>query len=100
MFRRTILAGGLALAGSLLHAQQPTTPPVPEDALTPRELIAWSSLQTPLPAQQQLPSTPAKPNQNLECAQQPIGSSEPVQSQSAARRRTQDSAHSQSTVKY
>ena len=41
---------------SVIQAQQPTTPPIPEDALTPRELIAWSSLQTPQPAQQQPPA--------------------------------------------
>ena len=52
MSRRTILAGGLALAVTpFVLAQEPTTPPVPEDALAPRELIAWSDLQTPQPAQ-------------------------------------------------
>ena len=55
MFRRAILAGGLALTvASVVHAQEPTTPPVPEDALTPRELIAWSTLQIPRPAQEPL----------------------------------------------
>jgi hypothetical protein len=71
MFRGAILAGGLALvATSLVSAQEPRTPPVPEDALAPRELIAWSSLQTPQPAQQTLP---------------------PIQNQ--AREANQDSAH-------
>ena len=56
MFRTAILAGALAVSvPSVIRAQQATTPPVPEDALTPRELIAWSTLQTPQPVQQQLP---------------------------------------------
>lgn len=55
MFRSAIVAGILALAaGSIVHAQQPTTPQVPEDALTPRELIVWTSLQIPRPVQEQL----------------------------------------------
>src|ERR1700758_2905065 len=73
MFRKTIFAGGLAFAvTSFVYAQQPTTPPVPEDALAPRELIAWSSLQTPQPTQEPLPSiqTQARaPNQD--CAHGP-----------------------------
>lgn len=79
MFRNAILAGGLALAAaSLAHAQQPTTPPVPEDALTPRELIAWSSLQTPQPARQQLPATQAPPCQDsAERPQQQTGAQDP-----------------------
>src|ERR1700752_1904714 len=71
MFRRAILALGLALAvTSFVVAQEPTAPPVPEDVLAPRELIAWSSLQTPQPAQKPVP---------------------PIQSQ--AREPNQDSAH-------
>jgi hypothetical protein len=55
MFRRETLAGGLAfLVGSVVLAQESAKPLVPEDALTPRELIAWSSLQTPRPAQERL----------------------------------------------
>ena len=73
MFRGAILAGSLALAvASVVHAQEPKTPPVPEDALAPRELIAWSSLQTPQPTQEPLPSiqTQARaPNQD--CAHGP-----------------------------
>ena len=86
MFRTAILVAGLALAAvSLAHAQQPTTPPVPEDALTPRELIAWSSLQIPQPAQQQLPATQGRLGQDpARRPQQPIGAQErqePAQSQ-------------------
>ena len=67
MYRKAILAGGLALAvTSVIQAQQPTTPPVPEDALSPRELIAWSSLQTPQPAQQQLAGAQAQPSHDSE----------------------------------
>lgn len=62
-----ILAGGLALAvPSVVHAQQSTASSVLEDALTPRELIAWSSLQTPQPAQQQLPVAQAHPGRDSE----------------------------------
>jgi hypothetical protein len=64
MFRSASLVGGLALAAaSVAYAQQPTTPPVPEDALSPRELIAWTSLQIPRPAQEALPANLAPPNQ-------------------------------------
>lgn len=63
MFRRAIFAAAFALAvAPIVYAQQPTTPPVPEDALSPRELIAWSNLQTPRPAQEQLPAIPNQPN--------------------------------------
>ena len=61
MLRHVILVGGLALAaGSVVYGQQSTTPPVPEDALAPRELIAWTTLQTPRPAQEQLPAIQPK----------------------------------------
>jgi len=62
MFRSAIVAGALALAiGSVVYAQQPTTPQVPEDALAPRELIAWTSLQTPRPIEEQLPAIQSPP---------------------------------------
>lgn len=64
MFRSASLVGGLALAAaSFVYAQQPTTPPVPEDALSPRELIAWTSLQIPRPAQEALPANLTPPYQ-------------------------------------
>lgn len=88
MFRRAILAVGLALTlATLAHSQQPTTPPVPEDALAPRELIAWSSLQTPQPAQQQLPTSQTHPDRDSpHCLPQPTvpqQQQEPAQSQDA-----------------
>ena len=62
MFRSAIVAGILALAaGSVAHAQQPTTPRVPEDALAPRELIAWTSLQIPRPVEEQIPAIQSQP---------------------------------------
>src|SRR5947209_11094975 len=43
-------------AASLAAAQDPnSTPQVPEDAFSTRELIAWSSMQKPQPAPQPLP---------------------------------------------
>lgn len=82
MFRKAILAVGLALTAGVpvLYAQQPTTPPVPEDALSPRELIAWNSLQIPRPAQQQLPAIQAQPHEAIQDSvqsSQHIISSEP-----------------------
>lgn len=65
MFRRAIVAGALALGmAPVAYAQQPTTPPVPEDVLAPRELIAWTSLQTPRPVPQQIPAIQAQPHQS------------------------------------
>lgn len=62
MFRGLSLVAGLALAAaSVMYAQQPTTPPVPEDALSPRELVAWTSLQVPRPAQESLAPNPIPP---------------------------------------
>src|ERR1700758_2687788 len=78
MFRDAILAGGLALAAaSLARAPQHTTPPVPEDALTARELIAWSNLQTPQPACQQPPAAQAPPYQDSAQYPQPTGTQDP-----------------------
>ena len=81
MFRKAILAAGLGLAAApVLLAQQATTPPVPEDALSPRELIAWSSLQIPRPAQQQIPAIQAQPHEAIQDSaqrSQQIISSEP-----------------------
>lgn len=62
MFRKLIFPGCLALAvASVAYAQQPTAPPIPEDALSPRELIAWTSLQIPRPAQVQIPAVQIQP---------------------------------------
>ena len=66
MFRSAIVAGTLALAGSVVHAQQPTKPQVPEDALTPRELIAWTSLQTPRPVEEQPPAIQSQPGDRVQ----------------------------------
>ena len=50
------LAGFFLAATSLAFAQQGRTPSQPpEDALEPRELVAWSRLQKPQPAPQPLP---------------------------------------------
>jgi hypothetical protein len=92
MFRRAILAGGLALAvASVVRAQEPTAPPVPEDALAPRELIAWSSLQTPQPAQKPLPAIQVKARESNQdsgnAPQQPTGAQaqqDPAQSHNSA----------------
>jgi hypothetical protein len=66
---------GLALAAvPVVYAQQPTTPPVPEDAFSPRELIAWSNLQTPRPATEevQLPVLQTRPHElNQDSADRP-----------------------------
>ena len=92
MFRGAILAGGVALAvTSFVYGQQPTTPPVPEDALAPRELIAWSNLQTPQPAQEPLLTVRAQarePNQQPAGAQ---GQQQREQSHDTAQSRTRDS---------
>ena len=64
MFRRTILLAGIALGvTSGVLAQQSTTPAIPEDALTPRELIAWSDLQMPRPAHEAPPPPQAEPRE-------------------------------------
>jgi hypothetical protein len=64
MFRRTILLAGMALGvTSGVFAQQSTTPVIPEDALTPRELIAWSDLQTPRPTHEPPPPPQAEPRE-------------------------------------
>jgi phospholipase C len=66
MFRSTILAAALAMAAvSPVYAQQSTTLPIPEDALSPRELIAWSNLQIPRPAaeKEQLPVLQTQPKE-------------------------------------
>ena len=57
MYRTTNLLAGLVFAiAPLALAQQVAAPQVPEDALQPRELIAWSSLQRPQPVPQPMPS--------------------------------------------
>lgn len=59
MYRtKNLLAGLLFAIAPLAIAQQsqPSAPQVPEDALQPRQLIAWSSLQTPQPVPQPMPS--------------------------------------------
>lgn len=97
MFRMPILAAGVLLAAaSVVHAQQSTPPPVPEDALAPRELIAWSNLQTPQPAQQQPVSQTRthEPNQDSRRAQPqaaPQSQQQPAQSQNAAQPPSRDS---------
>lgn len=58
MYRTTnIIAGLILVLASFAVAQdpQPPSPQTPEDALQPRQLIAWSSLQKPQPAPQPLP---------------------------------------------
>lgn len=86
MFRMMILAGSLALAtASVVYAQEPTPPPLPEDALAPRELIAWSNLQIPRPAQQQPPvsQTQARePNPDFPQRAQPQAVPQPQRLQS------------------
>jgi hypothetical protein len=47
----------LALAPLALGQQSQSNPQVPEDALSTRQLIAWSALQKPQPAPQPLPPT-------------------------------------------
>jgi hypothetical protein len=57
MYRiKNLLVGVVLAIAPLALAQQQSTPQVPEDALQPRELIAWSSLQTPQPVPQPMPS--------------------------------------------
>lgn len=58
MHRTTNLLAGVVLAlASFAVAQdaQPANPETPEDAMQPRQLVAWSSLQKPQPAPQPLP---------------------------------------------
>jgi hypothetical protein len=57
MSRRTNLFAAFLLATTpLAFGQEPQSPPqFPEDALAPRQLIAWSRLQEPQPAPQPLP---------------------------------------------
>lgn len=52
---RTKLLGAVMCAMLSTALAQESNPPTPEDALTIRELIAWSQLQTPQPAPQPLP---------------------------------------------
>lgn len=102
MFRRAILAGGLALAVTpFVLAQEPTTPPVPEDVLAPRELIAWSDLQTPKQAQEPLPpiqNQAGEPNQNSAHRRQPPtgaqAQQQPAQSHNTAQPPARGFAHS------
>jgi hypothetical protein len=58
MHRTTnLLAGVVLVLASFAVAQdpQPASPQTPEDAMQPRQLVAWSSLQKPQPAPQPLP---------------------------------------------
>jgi len=57
MNRMTSFIAGLLLTLPVpaLCQNQQNAPQVPEDALAPRELIAWSRLQKPQPAPQPLP---------------------------------------------
>jgi hypothetical protein len=57
MYRTTNLLAGLvlALASFAVAQDEPATLQTPEDAMQPRQLIAWSSLQKPQPAPQPLP---------------------------------------------
>jgi hypothetical protein len=94
MFRRAILALCVGLAAtSFVLAQEPTAPPVPEDALAPRELIAWSSLQTPQPAQKPVPPIQTQTREpNQDSAQ---GSQRPADDQAQQQRaQSHKSAHS------
>lgn len=56
MNRTKLLGIVICAMGSFACAQQ-SNPQTPEDALTTRELIAWSQLQNPRPAPQPLPPT-------------------------------------------
>jgi hypothetical protein len=89
MLGRTMLAGGLALAAtSFVLAQELTRPPLPEDALSPRELIAWSNLQAPQPAQNPLPPIQTQAREpNQDSAQRP------QQPQGAQAQQRQEQAH-------
>jgi len=58
MHRTTnLLAGVVLVLASFAMAQdpQPAHPQTPEDAMQPRQLVAWSILQKPQPAPQPLP---------------------------------------------
>ena len=60
MYRTYFLAGLLFTLAPIALAQQSSAPDVPEDALQPRELIAWSSLQKPQPVPQPMPTPDAR----------------------------------------
>jgi len=57
--KRTNLLGIAICAMLSFSSAQQSNPQTPEDALTTRELIAWSQLQKPQPAPQPLPPSEA-----------------------------------------
>lgn len=86
MNRMTNLIAGLLLTLPIpaLCQNQQNAPQAPEDALSPRELIAWSRLQKPQPAPQPLPppDTPIpQPDQQAGSRQKPPADESQAQAQ-------------------
>jgi hypothetical protein len=84
MTRTSSLIAFVVFAGALCAVGQegPLASPTPEDAIAPRELIAWSRVQKPQPAPQPLPPPDKgvpQPDQDSKAPADPQGQQAPSQ---------------------
>jgi Protein of unknown function (DUF5818) len=89
MTRTSNVIAFVLFAGALFAVGQdgPLASPFPEDAIAPRELIAWSRVQKPQPAPQPLPppdTAVPQPDQDSKAPADPQGQQAPSQNSEPA----------------